>query len=184
MALSDSMNGRNENGEYSNITAANIAINCADDKPRYTRRPRASGSCPSSGPPPPCSATSWPGAWSAAPTGPWPGAADHPDVSAPGSAPILVVGNTGDPATPYEGAKKMVDALGEGVGVELTYKGQGHGAYDSKNKCVQGAVNGYLLNGKVPDGRDRLLLTASTRENSGSKVAGQKVIHRPQRAGS
>lgn len=79
-----------------------------------------------------------------------PGAADHPDVSAPGAAPILVVGNTGDPATPYEGAKKMVDALGKGVGVKLTYKGQGHGAYDSKNKCVQAAVNGYLLDGKVP----------------------------------
>jgi TAP-like protein len=79
-----------------------------------------------------------------------PGAADHPDVSAPGSAPILVVGNTGDPATPYAGAKQMVDALGKGVGVELTYKGQGHGAYDSKNKCVQSAVNDYLLDGKVP----------------------------------
>ncbi len=35
MALSDALNGRNENGEYSNITAANVAINCADDKPRY-----------------------------------------------------------------------------------------------------------------------------------------------------
>ena len=79
-----------------------------------------------------------------------PGATDHPDVRAPGAAPILVVGNTGDPATPYEGARKMADALGKGVGVELTYRGQGHGAYDSGNKCVQTAVNGYLLDGKVP----------------------------------
>lgn len=79
-----------------------------------------------------------------------PGAADHPDVSAAGSAPILVVGNTGDPATPYEGARKMVAALGQGVGVELTYEGQGHGAYDSKNKCVRAAVDGYLLNGRPP----------------------------------
>jgi homoserine acetyltransferase len=78
------------------------------------------------------------------------GAADHPDVSAPGAAPILVVGNTGDPATPYEGARNMVNALGKDVGVELTYRGQGHGAYSSENKCVQGAVNGYLLDGKVP----------------------------------
>jgi hypothetical protein len=61
-----------------------------------------------------------------------------------------VIGNTGDPATPYEGARKMVGALGAGVGVELTYKGQGHGAYDSRNKCVQDAVDGYLLTGKVP----------------------------------
>ncbi|MFH0179020.1 alpha/beta hydrolase [Streptomyces cacaoi] len=149
MLLSDLMNGRNENGEYSNITAANISINCADDKPRYStayvqqRLPAFRA------------ASSLFGdflAWGMVSCTDWPvpGADDHPDVSAPGSAPILVVGNTGDPATPYEGARKMVDALGRGVGVELTYKGQGHGAYGSKNKCVQTAVNGYLLDGKVP----------------------------------
>ncbi|MCX4883440.1 MULTISPECIES: alpha/beta hydrolase [unclassified Streptomyces] len=149
MALSDSLNGRSENGEYSNITAANIAINCADDKPRYStgyvqqKLPEFRSASPLFGDFL---------AWSMAGCTDWAvaGAADHPDVSAPGAAPILVVGNTGDPATPYEGAKKMVDALGRGVGVELTYKGQGHGAYDSKNKCVQAAVNGYLLDGKVP----------------------------------
>jgi pimeloyl-ACP methyl ester carboxylesterase len=149
MALSDSMNGRSENGEYSNITAANIAINCADDKPRYTpgqverKLPEFRAASPVFG-----DFLAWGMLsctdWAVA------GAAEHPDVSAPGSAPILVVGNTGDPATPYAGAKRMVDALGKGVGVELTYKGQGHGAYDSKNKCVQAAVNGYLLDGKVP----------------------------------
>ncbi|MFD8301182.1 alpha/beta hydrolase [Streptomyces sp. NPDC059690] len=149
MSLSDSMNGRSENGEYSNITAANIAINCADDKARYDtayvqhKLPEFRAASPLFGDFL---------AWSMAGCTDWAvaGAADHPDVSATGSAPILVVGNTGDPATPYEGAKKMVDALGRGVGVELTYKGQGHGAYDSKNKCVQSAVNGYLLDGKVP----------------------------------
>ncbi|MFD9393783.1 alpha/beta hydrolase [Streptomyces sp. NPDC060000] len=149
MLLSDLMNGRNENGEYSNITAANISINCADDKPRYStahvlqKLPEFRA------------ASSVFGdflAWSMVSCTDWPvpGAADHPDVSAPGSVPILVVGNTGDPATPYEGARKMVDALGRGVGVELTYKGQGHGAYGSKNKCVQAAVNAYLLDGEVP----------------------------------
>ncbi|MDQ0583321.1 alpha/beta hydrolase [Streptomyces rishiriensis] len=149
MLLSDLMNGRNENGEYSNITAANISINCADDKPRYStadvqrKLPEFRA------------ASSLFGdylAWGMVSCTDWPvaGAADHPDVSAPGSAPILVVGNTGDPATPYEGARKMVEALGPGVGIELTYQGQGHGAYGSKNKCVQTAVDGYLLNGKVP----------------------------------
>jgi pimeloyl-ACP methyl ester carboxylesterase len=149
MLLSDSMNGRKENGEYSNIAAANAAINCADDKPRYDtafverKLPEFRA------------ASALFGdylAWGMITCTDWavPGAADHPVVSAPGSAPILVVGNTGDPATPYEGARKMVEALGKGVGVELTYRGQGHGAYDSKNKCVQGAVNGYLLDGKVP----------------------------------
>ncbi|MFF7447317.1 MULTISPECIES: alpha/beta fold hydrolase [unclassified Streptomyces] len=149
MALADSMNGRNEDGQYSNLTAANIAINCADDKPRYTeddvtrKLPAFRSASPVFGDYL---------AWSMVSCTDWPvpGAAEHPDVSAPGAAPILVIGNTGDPATPYAGARKMVDALGKGVGVELTYKGQGHGAYDSKNACVQSAVNGYLLNGKVP----------------------------------
>jgi pimeloyl-ACP methyl ester carboxylesterase len=76
---------------------------------------------------------------------------DHPDVSAPGSAPILIIGNTGDPATPYAGARAMADALGPGVGVEITYRGQGHGAYNSGNACVRRAVNNYLLNSTVPN---------------------------------
>ncbi|MFE1439291.1 alpha/beta hydrolase [Streptomyces sp. NPDC058739] len=149
MVLSDSMNGRSANGEYSNITAANIAINCSDDKARYgvdfvrARLPEFREASPLFG-----DAL----AWGMVSCTDWavPGAAAHPDVSAPGSAPILVVGNTGDPATPYEGARRMVQALGPGVGVELTYRGQGHGAYDSGNKCVLRAVDGYLLNGKVP----------------------------------
>ncbi|KOV60146.1 alpha/beta hydrolase [Streptomyces sp. MMG1121] len=153
MLLSDALNGRDQNGQYSNLTAANIAINCADEKPRYSvdyiqrKVPEFRAAAPLFGDYL---------AWGLISCNNWavPGAADHPDVSAPGSAPILVVGNTGDPATPYEGAKKMVDALGRGVGVELTYKGQGHGAYDSKNKCVQSTVNSYLLNGTVPkDGK-------------------------------
>ncbi|MEU8688358.1 alpha/beta hydrolase [Streptomyces sp. NPDC048665] len=149
MLLSDSMNGRSENGEYSNITAANTAINCADEKPRYSadfvqqRLPEFRAASPLFGDFL---------AWGMISCTDWavPGAADHPDVSAHGSAPILVVGNTGDPATPYEGARKMAEALGSGVAVELTYKGQGHGAYDSKDKCVQSKVNDYLLNGTVP----------------------------------
>ncbi|MEU1848338.1 alpha/beta hydrolase [Streptomyces sp. NPDC019990] len=149
LLLSDTMNGRSENGEYDNSTAAHTAISCADAKPRYDaahverKLPEFRAASPLFG-----DSLAWGMTgctdWAVA------GAADHPDVSAPGSAPILVVGNTGDPATPYEGARKMVDALGKGVGVELTYRGQGHGAYDSENKCVQDAVNGYLLDGKVP----------------------------------
>jgi pimeloyl-ACP methyl ester carboxylesterase len=149
MALSDVMNGRDQNGEYTNLTAANVSINCADDRPRYTadhverKLPEFRAASPIFGDFL---------AWGMLTCTDWPvaGAADHPDVSAPGSAPILVVGNTGDPATPYEGARKMAAALGKGVGVELTYKGQGHGAYRSRNKCVQDAVNGYLLDGRVP----------------------------------
>lgn len=149
MALSDSMNGRSPDGTYSNIGAANISINCADDKPRYSvadvkaKLPEFRKASPLFGDFL---------AWGMVGCTDWPvkGAADHPDVSAKGSAPIVVVGNTGDPATPYEGTRKMVQALGEGVGIEVTYKGQGHGAYDSGDRCVRQAVDGYLLDGKAP----------------------------------
>ncbi|MFI6641415.1 alpha/beta hydrolase [Streptomyces sp. NPDC050504] len=149
LALSDSMNGRGEKGSYSNIQAANAAINCADSKARYTlaqtkaklpefrAASRVFGDFLGWGMMG-CSQWPVPGAW------------DTPDVTAPGAAPILVIGNTGDPATPYEGARAMADELGEGVGVELTYKGEGHGAYNSGDKCVQQTVNAYLLDGKVP----------------------------------
>lgn len=149
MLLSDSMNGRSENGEYSNLVPANISINCADDKPRYDTAD-VERSLPAFRKASPLFGEQL--AWGMLSCTDWavPGAADHPDVSAPGSAPILVIGNTGDPATPYEGARKMVQALGSGVGVELTYEGEGHGAYGSKNKCVRAAVDGYLLDGKVP----------------------------------
>ncbi|WP_369777889.1 alpha/beta hydrolase [Streptomyces sp. R33] len=149
MTLSDALNGRDQQGHYSNIGAANTAINCADFKDRFTleqtkaKLPAFRAASPVFG-----DFLGW--ALMSCTDWPVPGAWETPDVSAPGAAPILVIGNTGDPATPYEGARKMVERLGPGVGVELTYKGEGHGAYNSGDKCVQQAVNSYLLDGKVP----------------------------------
>ncbi|MFJ3822416.1 alpha/beta hydrolase [Streptomyces nodosus] len=149
MLLADAMNGRNESGQYNNLMSANVSINCADQRARYTvadvkaKLPQFRAASPVFGDFLAwgmLSCTDWPVA----------GAAAHADVSAPGSAPILVVGNTGDPATPYEGTRRMVQALGPGVAVELTFKGEGHGSYDSGNACVQDVVNSYLLHGKVP----------------------------------
>ncbi|MFI8002319.1 alpha/beta hydrolase [Streptomyces sp. NPDC086010] len=150
LALADSLNGRSEDGHYDNSNAANTAVNCADSKQRYTLEqtrkalPRFREASPVFG--------DYLGWGLLACTG-WPvtGAWVTPDVSAPGSAPILVIGNTGDPATPYAGAKAMATELGKGVGVVLTYKGEGHGAYNSGSTCVQKAVDGYLLEGKVPE---------------------------------
>ncbi|MEV5203925.1 alpha/beta hydrolase [Streptomyces sp. NPDC053720] len=149
LALADSLNGRSDNGQYDNSMAANTAINCADSKQRFTAD-QTKAKLPEFR-----SASNIFGdylGWSLMACTGWPvkGAWETPDVSAPGAAPILVIGNTGDPATPYKGAKAMADALGEGVGVKMTYKGQGHGAYNSGNACVQKEVGGYLLDGKVP----------------------------------
>lgn len=135
--------------EESNEDDAFRAITCADSSSRYTvadvlsRLPDFIEASPLFGP----------GlAWSTLSCDGWPvpGAARHPEVSAPGAPPVLLVGNTGDPATPYEGAARMARRLGEKVGVELTYEGEGHGAYDSGNTCVRNAVDAYLLNGTLP----------------------------------
>ncbi|MFJ5776194.1 alpha/beta hydrolase [Streptomyces sp. NPDC093094] len=82
----------------------------------------------------------------------WPfkGESAAPDVSAEGASPILVVANTGDPTTPYEGAKRMADELGEGVGVLLTVRAEGHGSYPY-SLCATRAVDAYLLNGRTPE---------------------------------
>ncbi|MGW3494750.1 alpha/beta hydrolase [Streptomyces sp. NPDC001020] len=81
----------------------------------------------------------------------WPfkGERAAPDVSADGASPILVVANTGDPTTPYAGAKRMVDELGEEVGVLLTVRAEGHGSYPY-NRCATRAVNTYLIDGTTP----------------------------------
>ncbi|WP_171167209.1 alpha/beta hydrolase [Streptomyces sp. I05A-00742] len=147
--LADSLAGRAPDGRYSNLQAANRAISCADAQQRYTpddvksRLPQFRSASPVFGEP---------AAWALLQCTDWPvkGAWKSPDVRADGSAPIVVIGNTGDPATPYEGARTMTERLGKGVGIGVTYRGEGHGAYNSGNGCMTRLVNDYLLNGKVP----------------------------------
>ena len=70
-------------------------------------------------------------------------------IAASGAAPILVVGTTGDPATPYAWSEALADQLE--TGQLLTWKGNGHTAYGRSNDCVKNAVDTYLLNGTMPD---------------------------------
>jgi pimeloyl-ACP methyl ester carboxylesterase len=81
----------------------------------------------------------------------WPfkGERATPDVRADGAPPILVVANTGDPTTPYPGAKRMVGELGKEVGVLLTVRAEGHGSYPY-NRCATRVVDTYLLDGTTP----------------------------------
>ena len=70
-------------------------------------------------------------------------------ITASGAAPILVVGTTGDPATPYAWAQALAEQLESGQ--LLTWEGDGHTAYGRSNDCVKKAVDTYLLNGTMPD---------------------------------
>lgn len=69
-------------------------------------------------------------------------------ITAPGSADILVVGTTNDPATPYKWAVALAGELENGHLV--TYKGEGHTAYNRSNSCVNNAVDNYFIDGTVP----------------------------------
>jgi hypothetical protein len=75
----------------------------------------------------------------------------HP-IHADGSPPIVVVGSTGDPVTPYAWAVSLAHELQHGV--LLTRVGDGHTAYGSSS-CVQSAVDTYLIDLKAPPAGDR-----------------------------
>ncbi|TDB96106.1 alpha/beta hydrolase [Actinomadura sp. 7K534] len=150
LMLADTHNGRRDNGTYTNLAAANTAVTCADGADRHTpagvRRllPRFRAASPVFG------ATM---AWSLLECTGWPVAGDDAarEVSAPSAAPILVIGNTGDPATPYAWAPALTKELG-GRATLLTLRGDGHGAYDTGDPCVRETVHAYLLQGTVPAG--------------------------------
>jgi pimeloyl-ACP methyl ester carboxylesterase len=68
-------------------------------------------------------------------------------VAAPGAPPILVIGTTNDPATPYAWAVSVAKELDHGV--LLTHDGDDHVAYFS-SACVRAAVQTYLVSGQTP----------------------------------
>ncbi|MYW42458.1 alpha/beta hydrolase [Streptomyces sp. SID161] len=154
LALADEYDDRDASGHYSTVSHSQRAISCLDERQRPTpartkaRLARFERISPVFGDFLGWDTAGWCHDW------PVPGQYDTPEVAAPGAAPILLIGNTGDPATPYEGAHRMAEELGRGVGVELTWKGEGHGAYGRGSDCVDSTVNAYLLNGSVPkDGK-------------------------------
>ncbi|MBX6356683.1 MAG: alpha/beta fold hydrolase [Micromonosporaceae bacterium] len=143
--LADSYAERRPDGTYSNLFDAFSAVGCADSdevpslaeirklqsqwRAKYPLfgAPQAVGLL---------SCALWPGKRDPVPTGP-----------AKGAPPIVVVGTTGDPATPYEQTARLADMLG--VGVVLTWQGEGHTAYPA-TRCINNAVDRYLIDLKVP----------------------------------
>ncbi|MER5649936.1 alpha/beta hydrolase [Streptosporangium sp. NPDC002524] len=146
LALSDSYSGRQPDGSYTTLMSSFPAISCADTTERPTPAQltaledetlKVSPLFGGAGMGLICSM--WP----------TPGNDEARRINATGSAPILVVGGTGDPATPYEWAPKLTAELR--TGVLVTYKGEGHGAYLSGNACIKKVIDAYLIDGKVPD---------------------------------
>ncbi|MEV0560089.1 alpha/beta hydrolase [Dactylosporangium sp. NPDC050588] len=142
--LADSYAERDPEGKYTNMFDANAAVGCADSddtptveqaralQPQWRQKyPLFGGALALN-----LICAQWPGKRDPYPTG-----------AATGSAPIVVIGTLGDPATPYEQAPALAKMLG--VGTLITWKGEGHTAYP-KTGCVIDAVNRYLIDLRVP----------------------------------
>jgi pimeloyl-ACP methyl ester carboxylesterase len=147
MQFADGYNGRGADGTYAdNSTEAFMAINCLDyqytNDPAVVQKQNADlvAAAPTIGP--------W---WSYGDIScdVWPDKTTRTPhaVTAEGAAPIIVVGTTGDPATPYAWAQGLADQLSSGQLV--TFVGEGHTAYGSSS-CVKEVVDAYLLSGTVP----------------------------------
>ncbi|MGH9057662.1 MAG: alpha/beta hydrolase, partial [Acidimicrobiales bacterium] len=68
-------------------------------------------------------------------------------IHAAGAPPIVVVGSTGDPITPYRWAQNLASELDHGV--LLTRVGDGHTAY-AASSCIRSAVDSYLIDLTLP----------------------------------
>jgi pimeloyl-ACP methyl ester carboxylesterase len=150
MQLADQYADRNPDGTYSgNIMEVIYAVNCldrpeSDSVPVHEEQAAAAQEA----------APTWGRylMWSSLPCGYWPvpaTGAPH-EVHAAGADPILVIGTTGDPATPYQWAVRLDDQLDHSA--LITYEGDGHTAYARSNGCVDDAVDAYYLDGTLPDG--------------------------------
>lgn len=153
--LADTYLGRQPDGTYDNSQMSGLVVNCADDP----RRPpsdevriqadlgaqasvyfadflRASTGCLGT-------------------TDPIDPIAIGP---ADGAAPILVIGTTGDPATPYQWSVEMAEVLSSGV--LYTVEADGHTAFLSVS-CVDDVVIGYLVDLELPGANSGCAAAAS-----------------------
>lgn len=148
LQLADFYNGRNSDGTYADNSAeAFRAYNCMD-YPLDSSQADQDASNALIAQQAPTIAPFWQGVdvclvWPYAPTG------VREKIAAAGAAPIVVVGTTNDPATPYAWSVSLADQLDSGVLV--TREGEGHTGYNKGNVCVDEAVDDYLLAARVPE---------------------------------
>lgn len=148
LLLADFYNDRNEDGTFaSNSTEAFSAIGCVDDRGSSDPAEMAAladqllAAAPTMG-------TYFTYGGLGCRDWPVPVAPGSFDLHASGAPPILVIGTTNDPATPYEWAVGLADTLDSGV--LLTYDGEGHTAYTRSNQCIEDAVDQFLVDDVVP----------------------------------
>lgn len=145
LRAADRVNSRDENGHFGSDFFAIVAINCIDDSDQGVL----------------AADRQWSEDQRKAPTfgkyfGPdyscalWPvRPARQLTIVAADAPPLLVIGGTGDNATPYLQAVSMAEQMRSAVLV--TYEGEGHGTFGGKSACVDQIVVDYLVEGIVPE---------------------------------
>lgn len=148
LALSDSYYERDADGRYANLMAANAAVNCLDLPTAFSTPDQVEKAVPSFEKASPVfgEGLAWASLncayWPVMPTG------QPHRIEAKGAAPIVVVGTTRDPATPYRWARSLARQLSSAR--LLTYDGDGHTAYGRGSACIDSAIDTYLLHGTPP----------------------------------
>jgi pimeloyl-ACP methyl ester carboxylesterase len=163
--LADFLMERHPNGTYSNLSDAEMSVNCLDRAwPRSLAPWRAAADAAAKTAP----LFGAPIVWGSLPCAYWPTAAAAPAVlgggaaalrggavaraalrgGATGTRPILVVGGLHDPATPYQWAVALSRRLP--VGVLVGWNGDGHTSYMQGSSCVDNTVDAYLLSLRTP----------------------------------
>ncbi|MFJ5103757.1 alpha/beta hydrolase [Streptomyces sp. NPDC088554] len=148
LTLADSYYERDSDGSYANLMAANSAVNCLDLPPAFNGPEAVAEALPSFEKASPIFGKGL--AWASLNCTYWPAKATGSPhrIEARGAAPIVVVGTTRDPATPYKWARSLAGQLSSGT--LLTYNGDGHTAYGRGSDCIDTAINTYLLDGTPP----------------------------------
>lgn len=148
LALSDSYYERDADGKYANLMFANAAVNCLDLPAAFATPDQVEKALPAFEKASPVfgEGLAWASLncayWPVKPTG------EPRRIQAKGAAPILVVGTTRDPATPYPWAQSLASQLSSGT--LLTYVGDGHTAYGRGSTCIDSTIDRYLLQGTPP----------------------------------
>ncbi|MER6421311.1 alpha/beta hydrolase [Streptomyces sp. NPDC001137] len=148
LVLSDSYYERNAQGRYTNLMSANAAVNCLDLPGAFAGPEQVEKALPSFEQASPVfgRGLAWASLncayWPVQPTG-----APH-RIKAKGAAPIVVVGTTRDPATPYRWAQSLSRQLASAR--LLTYEGDGHTAFGRGSTCIDSTIDAYLLRGTPP----------------------------------
>ncbi|MFK4269622.1 alpha/beta hydrolase [Streptomyces milbemycinicus] len=148
LTLADLYYERDGDGSYANLMYANPAVNCLDLPPAFRAPADVRKSLPAFQKASPVFGKAL--AWSALNCAYWPvrpTGTPHP-LHAKGAAPIVVVGTTRDPATPYTWARSLASQLTSAT--LLTYNGDGHTAYGRGSACIDTAIDTYLLTGTPP----------------------------------